>query len=283
MTVNSLCREMTNALLHLYGKREAGAIVKEIWRWLKGWDATELIIRGDDEVSPLIEGEARKAMKRLMAWEPVQYITGSAPFFGLDIHVKPGVLIPRPETAELVQAIVDEWGKTPDLRVADACTGSGAIAVALARNLPFSKITAIDVSEESIEVACENVKKFKVDVDVQKGDILNMESLPGQFDILVSNPPYIEESEKKEMLPNVVDYEPEEALFVADSNPLIFYKALAGLGRKCLRKGGMAYFEINPLHASEMQSLLENEGYEEVDVWRDSEGKLRFIKGRLQQ
>lgn len=280
MILRDLRKEMIDTLTPQYGQREAVAIVGELWMWLKGWDATELIVRADTEVSPFIESEARKALERVKAWEPVQYITGTARFFGLDISVAPGVLIPRPETAELVQQIVDDWHTRTDLCVLDACTGSGAIAVALARNLPFSTIIGVDISPEALAVAQRNVERLKVAVNLVKADILHWTPDGGKYDIIVSNPPYIDESERSAMLPNVTEYEPEQALFVPDANPLLFYKALAGIGVSALKEDGMIYLEINPRHCDAVKELLIHTGYDDVEAWLDSSGKYRFVKAR---
>lgn len=279
MTLEGLNREMVWALTPMYGRGEAEAIMREIWMWQKGWNLTDLAVRRDESLSPFIEGEVRKALARLLKWEPVQYITGKAPFFGLELTVKPGVLIPRPETAELVQIIVDEWNGKSDLCVLDACTGSGAIAVALARNLPFSRITAVDINPVALEVARDNARKLRVDVDVKHQDVLDVADYGGRYDIIVSNPPYVDEREKAEMKPNVLQYEPADALFVPDSNPLLFYEAICNAATRSLADGGMIYFEINPLHVSSMVEMLRGKGFEDVEALRDSQGNYRFVKG----
>ena len=213
----------------------------------------------------------------------MQYILGDADFYGIDIHVEPGVLIPRPETEDLVRQIVDE-NTDSDLQVADLGTGSGAIAIALSRYLNFPQIVAIDNSPVALKVAKENVDTLKCrNVEVENGDILHWEPEPNSLDIVVSNPPYVDESEKASMESNVKDYEPSEALFVPDDDPLKYYRAIAPAALSGLKPGGRLYFEINPRHAAELSALLAKAGFADVETWRDERGLNRYIKARKPQ
>ena len=271
---------LRSALVPLYGKGESDAIIRLIFHYLKGWNLTDMLIHQDDKLSPFIKTEVDKILQRLLRYEPIQYITGEARFHGMELKVKPGVLIPRPETEELVDIIIDQNKNREDLKVLDLCTGSGCIAISLARNLPFSKVTALDISEDAIEVAKENSENLKVKVSLVKDDIFNW--LPAEkYDIIVSNPPYVMDKEALQMEKNVLDYEPHEALFVRDENPLTFYSRIADIAKKALKEDGKIYFEINPLTSHALKQMMISKGFNDVDILLDSFGKPRFLTSRL--
>lgn len=274
--------EMRRRLEPIYGKDESRAMIREIFRVLKGWDATEFIIRLTDDypLSDYIRSKIEDILVRLERHEPLQYILGEAHFYGLDLHVEPGVLIPRPETEELVRVIAAD-NPSSDLRVVDLGTGSGAIAIALSRYMSFPEITAIDLSPKAIEVATDNVKALKCNgIRVVQGDMTKWNPESASLDVVVSNPPYVDESEKAGMEANVRDYEPAEALFVPDSDPLKFYRAIAPEALEGLKPGGRLYFEINPRHADELKALLTHDGFTNVELWRDAQGAYRYIKAQ---
>lgn len=274
--------EMRRRLEPIYGKDESRAMIREIFRILKGWDATEFIIRLTDDypLSDYIRSKIEDILGRLERHEPLQYILGEAHFYGLDLHVEPGVLIPRPETEELVRVIAAD-NPSSDLRVVDLGTGSGAIAIALSRYMSFPEITAIDLSPKAIEVATDNVKALKCNgIRVVQGDMTKWNPESASLDVVVSNPPYVDESEKAGMEANVRDYEPAEALFVPDSDPLKFYRAIAPEALKGLKPGGRLYFEINPRHADELKAMLAHDGFTNVELWRDAQGAYRYIKAQ---
>jgi len=274
--------EMRRRLEPIYGKDESRAMIREIFRVLKGWDATEFIIRLTDDypLSDYIRSKIEDILGRLERHEPLQYILGEAHFYGLDLHVEPGVLIPRPETEELVRVIAAD-NPSSDLRVVDLGTGSGAIAIALSRYMSFPEITAIDLSPKAIEVATDNVKALKCNgIRVVQGDMTKWNPESASLDVVVSNPPYVDESEKAGMEANVRDYEPAEALFVPDSDPLKFYRAIAPEALKGLKPGGRLYFEINPRHADELKAMLAHDGFTNVELWRDAQGASRYIKAQ---
>ena len=274
--------EMRRRLEPIYGKDESRAMIREIFRVLKGWDATEFIIRLTDDypLSDYIRSKIEDILGRLERHEPLQYILGEAHFYGLDLHVEPGVLIPRPETEELVRVIAAD-NPSSDLRVVDLGTGSGAIAIALSRYMSFPEITAIDLSPKAIEVATDNVKALKCNgIRVVQGDMTTWNPESASLDVVVSNPPYVDESEKAGMEANVRDYEPAEALFVPDSDPLKFYRAIAPEALKGLKPGGRLYFEINPRHADELKAMLAHDGFTNVELWRDAQGAYRYIKAQ---
>lgn len=219
-----------------------------------------------------------KIKQRLEKQEPIQYILGQSDFYGMSFKVSPNVLIPRPETEELVDWIIKDQSKKASLTILDIGTGSGCIAVSLAKNLPKSKVYAIDVSEQALEIAKENAKNNKVEVTFIKEDILKVESLFQKFDIIVSNPPYVREIEKQEMKPNVLHNEPSLALFVSDKNPLLFYEKIAILANEKLNNDGMLYFEINQYLSFETKKRIEEIGFTSVEVREDIYGNKRMIR-----
>lgn len=270
---------LRDALKEKYGEREAAAMARLTMMHLKGWDLPHLMANEGREASDYVKGRTEEILDNLLKNMPLQYALGETEFYGLRLKVDPGVLIPRPETEELVEMIVRDNPQS-DLRVLDLCTGSGAIAVALARNLPFSEVTAVDVSPRALVVAGENSKNLKTNVSFELKDIFKW--MPaGEWDIIVSNPPYVNESEKEGMDKNVLDYEPHIALFVPDDDPLVFYRRIAEIGRSVLKPGGGMYLEINPRHSEELRKLMEKEGMEEVEIVRDIHGKDRFLKARM--
>lgn len=274
--MNPTIRFIHSSLDPVYGVGEVNAMIRIIFEYLKGWNATDLVIRANEPLSDFIKSEVRKIVARLLKYEPIQYIVGQADFYGLKIKVAPGVLIPRPETAELIDIITDE-NTAPDLRVLDACTGSGCIAVALSRNLKFPEITAIDISPRAIAVAKENASDLKCDIRFIQTDIFSWNPVGESFDIIVSNPPYVDESEKKEMDKNVLEYEPMQAIFVPDSDPLKFYRRIAEIAEVSLTPSGRIYLEINPLHCDSLADLLHDRGFGNVTVEKDIHGRNRFI------
>lgn len=283
MTANQPLHEITSELRKVlspkFGDGEAKAIIRLIFHHLKGWNATDMVINEARPISDVTVSRIGEIMDRLMKDEPIQYIVGEAYFYGMDLDVAPGVLIPRPETEELVDRIVKDNGVS-DLHVLDVGTGSGCIAIALAHNLPFPVVDALDISEKALDIAKGNARKLKATVNFSRQDIFKFTPDPASLDIIVSNPPYIDESEKVSMEANVLDYEPHEALFVPDDDPLKYYRRIATIGIEALKPGGKLYFEINPRHASELKSMLQRIGYEDVEIYLDIHGKQRFITAR---
>ena len=220
----------------------------------------------------------QEIIDRLLHFEPIQYIFGHTLWNGLDLLVTPATLIPRPETAELVEKILSTLNfklSTAHISVLDVGTGSGCIAIALKKAHPEWQVTGIDISPEAIEVASENAKRNSVEVDFKVADIFDFN---GDFDIVVSNPPYICESEKVSMRPNVLNYEPASALFVPDNDPLRFYRCIAEL-----KLGKYLFFEINEAHPNELSAMLSELGYTDIIITNDIYGKPRIIEARLVQ
>lgn len=275
-TLRQLMDEARGKLAPIYGDGETTWLLRTIMEHVKGWNQVELLLRADKEVSDFTIGRVNEAVDKLLAGEPVQYIYGDTYWYGMTLKVTPDVLIPRPETEELVDMIVKE-NSGNDLRVLDVCTGSGCIAVALAKSLNFPSVTGIDISEAALAVARGNASDQKVKVDFRKADALSLTPADGQYDIIVSNPPYVMESEKQEMDKNVLDHEPHIALFVPDNDALKFYKAIATYSREALSDNGTLYFELNPLTADELADWMRKEGWSDVQLLPDMHSKIRFM------
>lgn len=281
MKLRDLIQQSQATLTPLYGDGESKWLVRTILEHLKGWNPVDVALRQNDEVSDFIVGKCDNVISRLMKKEPIQYIFGDTYWYGMNLVVSPAVLIPRPETEELVDMIVKD-NNGSDLSVLDMCTGSGCIAIALAKNLPFSKVRGMDISKEAVEIARKNAIMQHVKVDFYVNDVMTVNS-PGEiFDIIVSNPPYIAEKEKSSMDKNVLEYEPETALFVPDNNPLKFYKSISTYAYRSLKPGGKLYFEINPLYNDELMKYLSHNSWADIELYRDMYGKNRFIKATKQ-
>ncbi|KIC00291.1 glutamine methyltransferase [Flavobacterium sp. KMS] len=211
---------------------------------------------------------------------PIQYLLGKTNFYGLDFEVNSNVLIPRPETEELVEWIIKEdlkVGKSKNLRILDIGTGSGCIAISLAKNISHAQVFAIDVSENALATAKRNAETNGVSVTFLLQNILETEDLMQEFDVIVSNPPYVRNLEKEEIKKNVLDYEPHLALFVADNDALIFYRKIAELAQKNLKKNGSLYFEINQYLGKETVELLEDLGFKNIELRKDIYDNDRMI------
>lgn len=260
----------------LGSQSEAESAARIIFEDVAGYTRTFIFADGDREITDFMRGKIQAVVDRIVAGEPVQYAVGKARFMGNDFTVTPDVLIPRPETAALVDMITDDWSGHKDLSVLDIGTGSGCIAVCLALALPFSHVTGIDISEKAIDVARKNAADLHVDVSFLKCDIIKAGPIGAVYDIIVSNPPYIADSEAGTVDPRVLDYEPHTALFVPDNDPLKFYRAIASYARIALRHGGRLYFEINSRFPDEMAGLLKTEGFTQVSVTRDYKGNYRY-------
>lgn len=278
-------RDLYTRLETLYDTREAQAIVRTILEIRFEMSYTDIVCGKVNELSADKEKELEEIMRRLENGEPLQYILGEAEFAGRTFHVEPGVLIPRPETAELCRLIVDDikaiHKDTEPIVITDVGTGSGCIAITLSLELLNSKVRAYDISTKALEIAKKNAELLGADVDFEIQDALRLEpkSVDDKFmHIIVSNPPYIAEKEKEEMCKNVLDYEPSLALFVSDEDPLIFYRSIAEYGVKNLKDGDRIYYEINPIYAQEMVELMESLGYRDIKIANDLYGKQRILR-----
>ena len=267
------------ALTGRYEKEELCAIVRAVCCDMPGIDTMTYYIKEKIELSSEQEARLKEILHRLQQGEPLQYIEGKAPFCGMEFAVRPGVLIPRPETAELVDWIVqDHASQAP--RLLDMGTGSGCIAIALDKLLPLAKVEACHISTEALAVATENNGWNGTSVRFFHHDMLDLSTpLPHSYNILVSNPPYIKQSEQTSMEQHVTEWEPHTALFVPDEDPLRFYRAIAEIGMTtALLPGGHIYVEINQALGAETVALFESYGYKEVTLRKDIYGNDRMIK-----
>ena len=227
--------------------------------------------------------DLKNIVKRLQKEEPIQYIIGNTEFYGLPFLVDKNTLIPRTETEELVAWVLDEIkvltnNKITELSILDIGTGTGCIPISLAKNLTSLNISAIDISPEALLIAKQNAILNKVTIEFIELDILNAESLPQEYDVIISNPPYVRELEKEEIKNNVLENEPHLALFVADENPLIFYNKIADLAKQQLSKNGMLFFEINQYLGKETVNMLVKKGFKNIQLKKDLFGNDRMIK-----
>jgi release factor glutamine methyltransferase len=258
----------------VYEAREARNVVNELFRHYLNLSSADLVVKANDTVSESQMLLIYKAAKRIAQHEPVQYVLGSAYFFGMDLHVNNSVLIPRPETEELVRWILDKI-KPNDYSVIDIGTGSGAIALALKKAQPNWKVCGVDVSKEALHVAQRNSIEFQLDVEWREVNILN-ENLPeGNWNCIVSNPPYITVSEGREMRPSVVEHEPHLALFVPENDPLLFYRRILELANNC-ESVQQVFFEIHENYSRETLALGESMGWK-GELKKDLQGKERML------
>lgn len=271
-------RELWRTLEPLYGNGEARAVTDYVLDVCFGLSKADILCGAVEEMTAEKTAELNKIFGRLTEGEPVQYVLGRAEFSGRWFNVRPGVLIPRPETEELCAWITADSKASASPKVLDIGTGSGCIAITLQLDMPESKVTAWDISADALDVARENAKQLGANVSFVKQDALNAKP-EGEWDVIVSNPPYICEKEKKDMAVNVLEHEPHTALFVPDAAPLLFYRAITRLAVQTLSKGGRLYFEINPIYADDTCHMMRAEGMTAVELRSDMYGKQRMAKG----
>jgi release factor glutamine methyltransferase len=274
MKLKEAIEQLREGLAGVADPQEVQAMNRVICEDVFNYDPVDVALRQESELPDFAPQRVAEIIARLQRHEPLQYILGTARFHGHRFKVTPAVLIPRPETEQLVDLIIEE-NPGSDLRVLDMGTGSGCIAISLARALKFARVDALDVSRDALAVARDNAASLKVKVRFFESDILAPQPA-ATYDIIVSNPPYITWSERELMERNVKDYEPAQALFVPDNDPLLFYKAIASYAKRSLEKGGRLYLEINQRFGAEVKRLLEDCGFDEVRIIVDSFGKDRF-------
>ena len=277
-------QQFWQSLTPLYDAGEAQAIVRTVLDVEYGMTLTDIICGKVNELSSDEERNLEEIITRLQNGEPVQYVLGEADFAGRTFHVEPGVLIPRPETAELCQWIEEEVSslKADERKqILDICTGSGCIAITLGLNIPNSEVTGWDISEDALRIAQGNVEMLKAgNVRIEYQDALMLPKAAEAADIIVSNPPYICEKEKADMEKNVLEHEPSIALFVPDEEPLKFYRAIAEYASSALKSEGALYFEINPIYEKETREMLEGLGFKDIETKEDAFGKKRMMKAK---
>ena len=278
--MHPLVNEIRDALRENYPDTEALALAKMLLVEGLGFSTLELYGGKDKEISGKHRDVLDEMIRRLQKNEPVQYIIGMETFCGLTFEVNPNVLIPRPETRELVEWIVEDCQSGGVCRMLDVGTGSGCIAISLAKMLGQAEVEAWDVSEDALQVARRNGARNRVDVLFRQRDVLE-DVPPGmKYDVIVSNPPYIAEKEKRHMDRNVLEWEPSIALFVPDEDVLLFYRRIAQLGRSMLKEGGALYYEINQAYGQETVKMLLSMGYQSVELRKDAWGNDRMIKAK---
>ena len=274
--MKSIANKINKGLADIYSAGEVSALTRILATELLGVSQMAFYVKDDIALTAEQEASLDNAIERLKKHEPIQYILGYSDFCGLRFKVTPATLIPRPETSELVEWIANEANGTES--ILDIGTGSGCIAVSLAHKLPQSEVTAWDISTDALTIATENSKANNCPVEFKPVDILAYQPNGEQFDIIVSNPPYIKENEKNLMHSNVLDWEPHTALFVPDNDPLLFYRTIAQKGLTMLRNGGRLYFEINRAHGKDTMEMLESLGYTDIELRKDFAENDRMIR-----
>jgi release factor glutamine methyltransferase len=269
-------------LAGIFPKEEIESLIFLIFEKLKGYSRTQFLLAKEDELNKDELSEIKKIVSRLKNHEPIQYILGETEFYGLPFFTVPGVLIPRPETEELVQWIIQE-NQQQAPTILDIGTGTGCIAISLRKNIQQSTVLACDISPVCIETAFRNALLNAVPISVFEYDILNIDpeiSFP-ELDVIVSNPPYVRETEKRLMEKNVLEYEPELALFVPEEKPLLFYEQIADFALIHLKNRGHLFFEINEAFGKECMEMLQQKGFSDVILKKDINGKDRMIRSVL--
>lgn len=274
--MKAIAKQINEHLSGCYSAGEISALARIIATELLGIPQMTFFLKDDVTLTAEQQTLLGNAIERLKKQEPIQYILGYSDFCGLRFKVTPATLIPRPETSELVEWITSE--ATGKEGILDIGTGSGCIAISLAHKLPQGKVTAWDISPDALAVATENSKANGCAVAFEEVDILAYEPTGELFDIIVSNPPYIKENEKTAMHSNVLDWEPHTALFVPDSDPLLFYRAIAEKGLTLLKTGGRLYFEINRAHGKETIEMLKSLGYRSIELRKDFAENDRMVR-----
>lgn len=280
MTIRESIQTITTTLQPLYDAREAAAIAKAYMLERLSWPAYELSLRGEETLDEAVQHLLMEDLPQLKLGRPLQYVLGVAYFYDLSFQVNEQVLIPRPETEELVQRILMDAQSGNDLSIWDIGTGSGCIAVTLAKHLPQARVFASDISTGALDVAARNARALAADVTFAQHDMTDSEHLPfvgQQFDVIVSNPPYIPAAVRAEMHVNVTEHEPATALFVPDNRPLLFYEALAAIGTHCLKPGGRIYMETYENFHQEMIELFTQYNYINVESIEDINGRRRML------
>lgn len=264
-----------------YPESEIQQFIFILFEYELGFSKIELVTRSEEELDEQTHEKFLDYVNQLKTFKPIQYITGETSFYGLHFHVNSDVLIPRPETEELADWILKQK-LPPHPVILDVGTGSGCIAVALAKSLTGSVVYAVDISEEALEVATENAKINGVNIVLSLENILRPteDFKRNKFDLIVSNPPYITLAEKEKMNKNVLDYEPHLSLFVPDKDPLIFYNAILDFARGSLKENGQLFFEINESFDKEIVALMKNHNFAEIELRKDINDKFRMVRGR---
>ncbi len=264
-------------LKEIYIENEIDSLFFIALEYVTSISKIEYILQKEEEISEEKLIELKFILEELTKNKPIQYITKNAYFYGLNFYVNEKVLIPRQETNELVDWVLMSVTDSKPIKILDIGTGSGCIAITLKKNLPLSEVFAIDISNEAIQIAQKNANDNEVEINFLQKNILEINDLKSNFDIIISNPPYVRELEKLEMAPNVLDNEPHLALFVPDNNPLLFYEKITEIALKNLTEDGMLFFEINQYLSAETKKMIENKGFKNVTLRKDLQENYRMI------
>lgn len=275
MTTREAINRLRENLAGVYDPREIESMTRVIFEDVLLWKPVDIVMRDQEPLPSFFDTKLDGIIDRLLRHEPLQYILGKARFHGHSFAVTPATLIPRPETEQLVDMIVDQ-NPGSDLRVLDIGTGSGCIAISLARALKFAHVTATDISPQALAVAQQNATGLKTRVSFVQQDILTTQAPREAWDIIVSNPPYITMSERSAMERNVLDYEPGSALFVPDDNPMLYYRPIAAYASLALASAGRLYLEINRAMGSQVVQTLQQAGLKNIQLHNDFNGNPRF-------
>lgn len=263
-----------------YPETEITGFSRIIMSYVTGLPYSAFMADRDKTITGEQQEEIRQIVERLKKYEPIQYITGETEFYGLPFYVDRNTLIPRPETEELVELIMND-NRHKEVSVLDIGTGSGCIAIALAKYMRHAAVSAWDISGKALEVAQRNSERNAVSVNFSRVDVLNDYPADKKYDIIVSNPPYVLESEKADMHPNVLDFEPYTALFVPDNNALLFYKRIADIAKQLLNRPGTLYIEINRAKGQDTVKMLEKKGFSDIHLLKDISKRDRIVKATL--
>jgi len=280
MNLKALAQHFSVQLKNRYEEQEISSIFSIVVEELSGWSRSQQVWKKEEEIPDAELVAYLQVLQSLSDGQPVQYVLRKALFFGLDFIVNPSVLIPRPETEELVDWVLESCRTLEGPEVIDIGTGSGCIAISLAKNLPQARVSALDVSSAALEVARENAVLNEAALTFIESDIRTYDN-PGKFDIIVSNPPYITLHEKAEMHEHVLSHEPHLALFVPNESPLVFYEAIADFALRSLKAGGYLFFEINEHLGAEMIEMLRFKSFININLRKDMQGKDRMISCSL--
>jgi len=279
MILKSLRTYFNNELLGYYPETEVNAFFYLLTETILNMKRIDVALHIENLISGQSYERFQEAIAELQNYKPIQYIIGETEFYGLKIKVDNSVIIPRPETEELVDWIIKENQPKDSISILDIGTGSGCIAITLAKHLPNAKVFALDISKEALKIAKANAALNSVEIEFIEADVLDCNFGNLNFDIIVSNPPYVRELEKDTMTDNVLKYEPHLALFVKNEDPLIFYKKIVVLSKSLLNKNGQLYFEINEYLVNDTKVLMEQENFKDIKLRQDVFEKDRMIKG----
>lgn len=274
-------QQIVHDLCLIYPEGEARALARWLCEECLGLGQTDILLDKDNHLSAHDLENVKEITSRLLRHEPIQYILGQTTFCGHTFSVAPGALIPRPETEELVALILDSIDKNSELSLLDIGTGTACIALSLALSLPKAGVTAWDVSVEALAVAQKNLDRYPdANVKLEQCDIFSPPEDDRLWQVIVSNPPYVRQSEARAMQSNVLDYEPHQALFVPDDNPLLFYRAILWYAMRHLSPNGSIWFEINQALGEELRHLIEYFGFSDIEILKDSYEHDRFVRCR---